>query len=95
MATQVNAKYIKIQEIYQSPLIFPTWKNFSISQVLTYFIEAVCVDKVKQDFKSLWESSFQMFKAGHVQDICLQVRFQTLIIISSCLPELRNTRSVH
>ena len=33
-----------------------------------------------------------MFKAGHVQDICLKAGFRTLIIISSCLPEMRKDK---
>ena len=93
MAAQANVTYVKLQDIYKSPSIFPTLQNFSMSQVLNYFIEAVSADsKLKQDFKSLRESSFQMFKAGHVQDICLKAGFRTLIIISSCLPEMRKDK---
>ena len=93
MASQANATYLKLQDIYKSPSIFPTLQNFSMSQVLNYFIEAVSADsKLKQDFKSLREWSFQMFKAGHVQDIRLKAGFRTLIIISSCLPEMRKDK---
>ena len=93
MASQANATYVKLQDIYKSPSIFPTLQNFSMSQVLNYFIEAVSADsKLKQDFKSLRESSFQMLKAGHVQDICLKAGFRTLIRISSCLPEMRKDK---
>ena len=92
MASQANANYVKLQDI--SFDIFPTLQNFSMSQVLNYFIEAVSADsKLKQDFKSLRESSFQMFKAGHVHDICLKAAFRTLIIISSCLPEMRKDKT--
>ena len=93
MASKANATYLKLQDIYKSPSIFPTLQNFYMSQVLNYFIEAVSADsKLKQDVKSLRESSFQMFKAGHVQDICLKAGFRTLIIISSCLPEMRKDK---
>ena len=89
MAVQANVAYVKLQGIYKSPSIFPTLQNFSMSQVLKYFIEPVSADStLKQDFKSLRELSFQIFKAGHVQDIPLKAGFQTLIIISSCLPDM-------
>ena len=93
MAAQATVAYVKLQAIYKSPSIFPTLQNFPMSQVLNYFIEAVSADsKLKQDFKSLRESSFQMFKAGHVHDICLKAGFRTLIIISSCLPDMRKDK---
>ena len=61
-----------------------------MSQIINYFIEAIAADsKSKPDFKALQESSFSMFKAGHVQDIHLKTGYNTVIIVATCLPEMR------
>ena len=55
-----------------------------------YFIEAVSGDNEKaKDFKSFRESSFQMFKEGHVQNILLKGGYETVIIKCDCLHEMR------
>ena len=64
-----------------------------MAQIINYFIEAVAGDKEKtNDFKSLRESSYQMFKEGHVQKIELKRGYETIIIKCNCLPEMRKDR---
>ena len=48
--------------------------------------------QLKIGLKSLRESSFHLFKAGHIQDIYVKLGFQTVIIVATCLPEMRKDR---
>ena len=51
-----------------------------MAQIINSFIEAVAGDKEKTNgFKSLRESSYQMFKEGHVQKIELNVAMKQLL----------------
>ena len=53
---------------------------FTMAQIINCFIEAVAGDKEKtNDFKSLRESTYQMFKEGHVQKIELNVAMKQLL----------------
>ena len=82
--------FLRLTQIYSLPSIYATLGKFSMSQIINYFIEAIAADsKSKQDFKALRESSFSMFKAGHVQDIHLKTGYNTIIIVATCLPEMR------
>ena len=65
-----------------------------MAQIINYFIEAVAGDKEKtNDFKSLRESTYQMFKEGHVQKIELKRGYECSIIIKcNCFPEMRKDR---
>ena len=77
----------KLQQAYQSRTIFPTLHKFSMSQIISYFVEVIAEDlDLKRDFKSLRESSFQMFRAGHIQDIYMNTAHNNVVITASCLP---------
>ena len=85
--------FLKLKESYKSAIIYQNLSKFSMSQIVNYFIDAVAADSnSKLDFKSLRESSFQLFKAGHIQDIYVKPGFKTLIIVATCLPEMRKDR---
>ena len=57
---------------------------------MNYFIDAVAADSnSKLDFKSLRESSFQQFKAGHIQDAYVKLGFKIIRIVATFLPEMR------
>ena len=76
--------FLRLTQIYSLPSIYATLGKFSMSQIINYFIEAIAADsKSKQDFKALRESSFSMFKAGHVQDIHLKTGYNTIIIVAT------------
>ena len=65
-----------------------------MAQIINYFIEAVSGDNVEsKDFKSLRESSYQMFKEGHIQNIMLKSGNETVIIKCDCLPEIQKDRA--
>ena len=84
---------LKVKESYKSAIIYQNLSKFSMSQIVNYFIDAVAADSnSKLDFKSLRESSFQLFKAGHIQDIYVKPGFKTLIIVATGLPEMRKDR---
>ena len=60
---------------------------------MNYLIDPVRADSnSKLDFKSLCESSFQLFKAGHIQDSYVKFGCKTIIIVANCLPEMRKDR---
>ena len=85
--------FLKLRESYKSAIVYQSLSKFSISQIVNYFIDAVAADSnSKLDFKSLRESSFQLFIAGHIQDIYVKLGFQTIIIVATCLPEMRKDR---
>ncbi|KAK3745435.1 hypothetical protein QZH41_005078 [Actinostola sp. cb2023] len=64
-----------------------------MAHIVSYFIEAFSSDKErKNDFKSLRESSFQMFKEGHIQKILFKGGYGTIIIKCQCLTEMRKDR---
>lgn len=61
--------------------------------MIFYFIETIATDSEKtSDFNSLCESSFQMFKDGHIQHIQVKKEFNTLIVKCNCLPEMKKDR---
>ena len=58
--------------------------------MIHYFIEVVAADEiVRRDFKSFRETSYQLFKAGHIQDLRAKTGCKCLIIVSKCLPEMK------
>ena len=85
--------FLKLKESYKSAIVYQNLSKLSMSQIVNYFIDAVAADfNSKLDFKSLHESSFQLFKDGHIQDIYVKLGFKTLIIVATCLPEMRKDR---
>ena len=51
--------------------------NFTMSEIINYFVEVVAADEVaRRDFKSLHESSYQLFKAGQIDLKAKQFQFQ-------------------
>ena len=90
---RASIRIFNTEESYKSAMIYQSLSKFSISQIVKYVIDAVAADSnSKLDFKSLRESSFQLFKAGHIQDIYVKLGFQTVIIVATCLPEMRKER---
>ena len=64
-----------------------------MGQIVSYFVEAIAADKQPaKDHKSLRESSFQLFRRGHVQKIEVKRGFQTLIVKCSRLHEMQKDR---
>jgi len=93
MNTQANEVFLDIKECESDNKITSTLQMFTMAQIVSYFIEAFSSDKErKNDFKSLRESSFQMFKEGHIQKILLKGGYGTIIIKCQCLPEMRKDR---
>ena len=85
--------FLQLRESYKSAIIYQSLSKFSILQFVNYFIDAVAADSnSKLDFKSLRESSFHLFKAGHIQDSYVTLGFQTVIIVATCLPEMQQDR---
>eukprot|EP00794_Sanderia_malayensis_P016416 gene16416-18051_t len=61
-----------------------------MSEIINYFINVIAADaEARKDFKSLRESSYQLFKAGHVQELTVKVGYHCIIIASKCLPEMK------
>lgn len=82
-----------LKESVRDPTVTGTIRVFSMAQMISYFIETIAADrKQSSDFKSLRESSFQMFKDGHIQHIQVKKGFNTLIVKSNCLPEMKKDR---
>ena len=43
--------------------------NFTMPETITHFTKVTAADEeARRDFKPLHESSYQLFKAGHIQD---------------------------
>ena len=85
-----DAGFLGLTQIYSLASIYAPLGKFLMLQIITYFIEAIAADsKSKQEFKALQESSFSMFKVGHVQYIYLTLGYNTIIIVEPCLPEMR------
>ena len=88
-----SGEFISITECQRDQKVTTAVQAFTMAQIINYFIEAVAGDKEKtNDFKSLRESSYQMFKEGHVQKIELKRGYETIIIKCNCLPEMRKDR---
>lgn len=96
MQTHKNSKdleYTVIRECLSNEKICNTLKSFTMAEIVAYFIEVIAADKQPaKDFKSLRESSYQLFRGGHVQKVELKPGFETLIIKCTCLPEMRKDR---
>ena len=88
-----NGDFIGIKECQKDKKATTALQAFTMAQIINYFIEAVAGDNEKsKDFKSLRESSYQMFKEGHIQKIMLMSGYKTVIIKCDCLPEMRKDR---
>ena len=62
-----------------------------MSEIKNYFIEVVAADEeTRGDLKSLRESSYQLFKAGYIQDPKGKVRCHSAIIVD--IEELHNNK---
>ena len=82
-----------IEESLNESLVVDTLREFSMAQIVSYFIETMASDNDKtKNFKNLRQSSFQMFNYGHVQKIKLKAGFNTLLVQCECLPEMRKDR---
>ena len=82
-----------IKECFRNTKVVSTLQLFTMAQIVSYFIEAVANDnEQRKDFKSLRESSFHMFREGHIQKVFINSGYETLIIKSNCLPEMRKDR---
>ena len=91
MATDNTFKNIK-ESLSIKPIV-NTLRSFTMAEIITYFVEIIAADKQPtRDFKSLRESSFQLFKGGHVQKLVVKPGYETLIVKCSCLPEMRKDR---
>ena len=67
---------------YLRPEIANMLSNFTMSEFINYFIQlASADDRVRRDFKSLRNSSCQLFKASHIQDPKVKVGCHWIIII--------------
>ena len=85
--------FLKLKESCKSAIICQNLSKSSTSQIVNYFIDAVEADSnSKFIVKSLCESSFQLFKASHIQDIYVKLEFKTVIIVAVCLPEMQKHR---
>ena len=88
-----NGDFVDKRECEKDRKLVSALQAFTMAQIINYFIEAVAGDKEKsKDFKSLRESSYQMFKEGHVQNIKVKSGFETVIVKCNCLPEMRKDR---
>ena len=86
-------EFISITECQRDQKVTTTVQAYTMAQIINYFIEAVAGDKEKtNDFNSLRELSYQMFKEGYVQKIELKRGYDTIIIKCNCLPEMRKHR---
>ena len=91
--TSDNSGFLQIKEALTIKSVMNTLQSFTMGQIVSYFVEAIAADKQPaKDHKSLRESSFQLFRGGHVQKIEVKCGFQTLLVKCSCLPEMRKDR---
>ena len=88
-----QAPFKGIKEAIKDSCVVGTLREFSMAQVVSYFIEAVASDNERtKDFKSLRQSSFQMYKDGHIQKLQVKIGYNTLLVQCDCLPEMRKDR---
>ena len=60
--------YISLKEFLTNEKVSLTLKSFTMAEVVAYFVEVLAADnQPAKDFKSLIESSYQLFKGEHVQ----------------------------
>ena len=82
-----DGEFVDVKECQKNSKVTTALQVFTMAQIINYFIEAVAGDNEKaKDFKSLRESSFQMFKEG------LKGGYETVIIKCDCLLEMRKDR---
>lgn len=88
--SEENGDFIGTKECQKDKKATAALQAFTMAQIINYFIEGVVGDNEKwKDFKSLRESSYQMFKEGHIQKIMLKSGYETVIIKCDFLPEMR------
>jgi hypothetical protein len=89
MQKKEKTSFISIKNCTTNSSAVGTLRAFSMAQIVVYFIETKAADnQPTRDFKSLRESSFQMLKKGHIQELEVQSGYNTLIVKCKCLPEM-------
>ena len=79
---QIKDNFVTLKLRYLHSEIAKRLSNFTISEIINYFIQIASADDgARRAFKLLRKSSCQLFKAGHIQDFKAKVGSHCITVI--------------